>query len=64
MALVGNFLISVKLEDHDIRAPIFGMDREVAFSQYEMLANCRYGSRVDGALARTLTLLFKVTRRN
>jgi hypothetical protein len=27
------FLIIVKLEDHDIRAPIFGMEREVAISR-------------------------------
>jgi hypothetical protein len=26
LALIGHFLIIVKLEDHDIRAPIFGME--------------------------------------
>jgi hypothetical protein len=33
LALVGHFLIIVKLEDHDIRAPIFGMGREVAIKR-------------------------------
>jgi len=30
LALVGQFLIIAKLEDHDIRAPILGIGREVA----------------------------------
>jgi hypothetical protein len=30
VALVGQFLIIAKLEDQDIRAPIFGMSRVVA----------------------------------
>ena len=30
LTLVGHFLIIAKLEDHDIRAPILGMGREVA----------------------------------
>ena len=33
LALVGHFLIIEKLEDHDIRAPILGMGREVAISR-------------------------------
>ena len=33
LALIGHFLIIVKLEDHDIRAPILGMGREVAISR-------------------------------
>jgi hypothetical protein len=33
LALVGQFLIIVKLEDHDIRAPILGMGRVVALSR-------------------------------
>ena len=30
LTLVGQFLIFAKIEDHDIRAPILGMGREVA----------------------------------
>ena len=30
LALVGQFLIVAKLEDHDVRVPILGMGREVA----------------------------------
>jgi hypothetical protein len=33
LALVGRSIISVKLEDHDIRAPILGMGREVSSSR-------------------------------
>ena len=33
LTLIGPSLIFVKLEDHDIRAPIFGMGREVAISR-------------------------------
>ena len=33
LALIGHFLIIAKLEDHDIRAPILGMGREVAISR-------------------------------
>ena len=33
LALIGHFLIIVKLEDHDIRALILGMGREVAISR-------------------------------
>jgi hypothetical protein len=33
VALVGQFLIIAKLENHDIRAPILGMGREVARSR-------------------------------
>ena len=30
LALIGHFLVIVKLEDHDIRAPILGMGRVMA----------------------------------
>ena len=30
LALVGDFLIIAKVEEHDIRVPILGMGREVA----------------------------------
>ena len=30
---VGQFLFIAKLEDHDIRIPIFGISREVAFAR-------------------------------
>ena len=33
LALLGQLLIIVKIEDHDVRAPIFGMGREVAISR-------------------------------
>ena len=33
LPLVGHFLIIAKLEDHDIRAPILGVGREVAISR-------------------------------
>ena len=33
LALVSSSLIIIKLEDHDIRAPILGMGREVAISR-------------------------------
>ena len=34
LALAGHYLIIAKIEDHDIRALIFGMDREVAISRF------------------------------
>jgi hypothetical protein len=34
LTLIGPSLIFVKLEDHDIRAPILGMGREVARSRH------------------------------
>ena len=33
LAPIGHFLIFVKLEDHDIRAPILGMGHEVAIKR-------------------------------
>ena len=33
LALVGQFLIIAKLEDHDIRVPILGMGRVMAISR-------------------------------
>jgi hypothetical protein len=53
-ALLGRSLIIVKLEDHDIRAPILGMSREVARSRHAPVLLIPTSNRHD--LPRTVLL--------
>jgi hypothetical protein len=54
LALLGHFLIIAKPEDHDIRAPILGMGREVARLRHIPVLVIATANRYD--LPRTVLL--------